>query len=76
MTLGNKGMVLCTGGSVVRIPAVGTEEIVDLTGAGDGGGHTGDRAGRGRGYRDGLPAGQSRRGDRGDERGCGHSVGG
>ena len=35
VTLGNKGMVLCTGGSVVRIPAVGTEEIVDLTGAGD-----------------------------------------
>jgi rfaE bifunctional protein kinase chain/domain len=35
VTLGNKGMVLSAGGAVVRIPAVGTEEIVDLTGAGD-----------------------------------------
>jgi rfaE bifunctional protein kinase chain/domain len=35
VTLGNKGMVLSEGGEVVRIPAVGTEEIVDLTGAGD-----------------------------------------
>ncbi len=35
VTLGNKGMVLCAGDALVRIPAVGTEEIVDLTGAGD-----------------------------------------
>jgi rfaE bifunctional protein kinase chain/domain len=35
MTLGNKGLVLCSQGRVVRIPAVGTDEIVDLTGAGD-----------------------------------------
>jgi len=35
VTLGNKGMVLSTGGKVTRIGAVGTEEIVDLTGAGD-----------------------------------------
>jgi D-glycero-beta-D-manno-heptose-7-phosphate kinase len=35
VTLGNKGMALSVAGSTVRIPAVGTEEIVDLTGAGD-----------------------------------------
>jgi rfaE bifunctional protein kinase chain/domain len=35
VTLGNKGMVLSADGRVVRIPAVGSEEIVDLTGAGD-----------------------------------------
>lgn len=35
VTLGNKGMVLWESGRTVRIPAVGTEEIVDLTGAGD-----------------------------------------
>jgi rfaE bifunctional protein kinase chain/domain len=35
VTLGNKGMVLSTQGRVARIEAVGTEEIVDLTGAGD-----------------------------------------
>lgn len=36
VTLGNKGMVLSARGKkAVRIPAVGTEEIVDLTGAGD-----------------------------------------
>ncbi|MEP0841391.1 MAG: bifunctional hydroxymethylpyrimidine kinase/phosphomethylpyrimidine kinase, partial [Phycisphaerae bacterium] len=35
VTLGNKGMVLSACGRVTRIPAVGTEEIVDLTGAGD-----------------------------------------
>lgn len=35
VTLGNKGMVLSADGQVTRIGAVGTEEIVDLTGAGD-----------------------------------------
>lgn len=35
ITLGNKGMVLASDGEVTAIPAVGTEEIVDLTGAGD-----------------------------------------
>lgn len=35
VTLGNKGMVLGHDAGVVHIPAVGTEEIVDLTGAGD-----------------------------------------
>ncbi len=35
VTLGNKGMVLSAGEKSVHIPAVGTEEIVDLTGAGD-----------------------------------------
>jgi rfaE bifunctional protein kinase chain/domain len=35
VTLGNKGMVLSSQGRLIRIPAVGTEEIVDLTGAGD-----------------------------------------
>lgn len=42
MTLGNKGMVLASQGDghndgerIVTIPAVGTEQIVDLTGAGD-----------------------------------------
>jgi D-glycero-beta-D-manno-heptose-7-phosphate kinase len=42
VTLGNEGMVLAVRGKpgqddgrVTRIPAVGTEEIVDLTGAGD-----------------------------------------
>lgn len=35
VTLGNKGMVLSCRGKVARIRAVGTEEIVDLTGAGD-----------------------------------------
>lgn len=35
VTLGNKGMALSAEGRAVRIPAVGTEEIVDLTGAGD-----------------------------------------
>lgn len=35
ITLGNKGMVLCDGRRTVEIAAVGTEEIVDLTGAGD-----------------------------------------
>ncbi len=35
VTLGNQGMVLGRGDGVVQIPAVGTEEIVDLTGAGD-----------------------------------------
>jgi rfaE bifunctional protein kinase chain/domain len=35
VTLGNQGMVLGRDSSVVQIPAVGSEEIVDLTGAGD-----------------------------------------
>ncbi len=35
VTLGNKGMILSEGGRVTCIPAVGTEQIVDLTGAGD-----------------------------------------
>lgn len=35
VTLGNKGMVLSVRGNVTRIDAVGAEEIVDLTGAGD-----------------------------------------
>lgn len=35
VTLGNKGMVLSSGGQITRVDAVGTEEIVDLTGAGD-----------------------------------------
>lgn len=35
VTLGNKGMVLGRRGAAVRIPAVGSGEIVDLTGAGD-----------------------------------------
>ena len=35
ITLGNKGMVLAADGRVVRVPASGGEEIVDLTGAGD-----------------------------------------
>lgn len=35
VTLGNKGMVLSADSQVTRIGAVGTEEIVDLTGAGD-----------------------------------------
>jgi rfaE bifunctional protein kinase chain/domain len=35
VTLGNEGMVLTTEGRVVRIPASGGDEIVDLTGAGD-----------------------------------------
>lgn len=35
VTLGNEGMILSAGGRPTRIEAVGTEEIVDLTGAGD-----------------------------------------
>ena len=35
VTLGNQGMVLGRDRGVVEIPAVGSEEIVDLTGAGD-----------------------------------------
>ncbi|MBP7933755.1 MAG: bifunctional hydroxymethylpyrimidine kinase/phosphomethylpyrimidine kinase [Phycisphaerae bacterium] len=35
VTLGNQGMVLVTEGRTVRIPASGSDEIVDLTGAGD-----------------------------------------
>ncbi|HSW43991.1 MAG TPA: PfkB family carbohydrate kinase [Phycisphaerae bacterium] len=35
ITLGNEGMVLAADGRVVRIPASGGDEIVDLTGAGD-----------------------------------------
>jgi len=35
MTLGREGMVLAENGRTLRIPAWGTEEIVDLTGAGD-----------------------------------------
>ena len=35
VTLGNQGMVLAADGRVVRIPACGADEIVDLTGAGD-----------------------------------------
>ncbi|HOW71564.1 MAG TPA: PfkB family carbohydrate kinase [Phycisphaerae bacterium] len=35
VTLGNQGMVLVTDGRTVRIPASGSDEIVDLTGAGD-----------------------------------------
>lgn len=35
VTLGNEGMVLVTEGRTVRIPASGSDEIVDLTGAGD-----------------------------------------
>lgn len=35
VTLGNQGMILGRSEGVVHIPAVGTEEIVDLTGAGD-----------------------------------------
>lgn len=35
VTLGNKGMVLSREGRTKRITAIGTEEIVDLTGAGD-----------------------------------------
>jgi rfaE bifunctional protein kinase chain/domain len=35
VTLGNQGMLLGRSQGVLHIPAVGTEEIVDLTGAGD-----------------------------------------
>jgi bifunctional ADP-heptose synthase (sugar kinase/adenylyltransferase) len=35
VTLGNEGMLLYADQKHVRIPAVGSEEIVDLTGAGD-----------------------------------------
>ena len=35
VTLGNQGMVLVSQGRTVRIPASGSDEIVDLTGAGD-----------------------------------------
>jgi D-glycero-beta-D-manno-heptose-7-phosphate kinase len=35
VTLGNQGMALGSGNGILRIPAIGTEEIVDLTGAGD-----------------------------------------
>lgn len=35
VTLGNEGMVLATRGRTIRIPASGSDEIVDLTGAGD-----------------------------------------
>ncbi len=35
VTLGNEGMVLAVEGRLVRIPASGGDEIVDLTGAGD-----------------------------------------
>ena len=35
VTLGNQGMVLGSSSRVLKIPAIGTEEIVDLTGAGD-----------------------------------------
>ncbi len=35
VTLGNKGMLLAEGARVTHVPAVGSEEIVDLTGAGD-----------------------------------------
>jgi len=35
VTMGNRGMVLAVNDQSIRIPAVGTEEIVDLTGAGD-----------------------------------------
>lgn len=35
ITMGNKGMALSSQGQVMRVNAVGTEEIVDLTGAGD-----------------------------------------
>ncbi len=35
VTLGNKGMALGDASGGLHIPAVGTEEIVDLTGAGD-----------------------------------------
>ena len=35
LTLGNKGMVVSRDGAVTRIPAVGSDQIVDLTGAGD-----------------------------------------
>jgi len=35
ITMGNAGMVLATQDRVIRIPASGSDEIVDLTGAGD-----------------------------------------
>ncbi len=35
LTMGNKGMVVSRAGAVTRIPAVGSDQIVDLTGAGD-----------------------------------------
>jgi len=35
ITLGNAGMVLATEGQITRIPPSGSDEIVDLTGAGD-----------------------------------------
>ncbi len=35
LTLGNKGMIVSRAGAVTHIPAVGSDQIVDLTGAGD-----------------------------------------